>query len=80
MNKYQKKRGGDSLKTPLIILSERGEEFFNEFYKDGNIGVMREWLPEINKRAKRGLSLWESVVSVCGSSHLDLFIRKEVKK
>ncbi len=62
-----------------IILNEYGERFFNKYCIGGNKEVMLKWLPKINEEYKKGLSFWESVVSVVGSSHLGLFKIKEMK-
>lgn len=60
-----------------IILSDAGKEFFKKFCKGGNKKIMESWLPKINENYKNGLTYWESIISVCGSSHLTFF--KELK-
>ena len=60
-----------------IILSERGKEFFKKFCKGGNKEVMNNWLPKINENYENGLTYWESIVSVVGSSHLPFFTESQ---
>lgn len=60
-------------KKGTIVLSKIGKEFYKRFYLGGNIEVMSKWLPKINEEFKRDIDIWEAVVSVVGSSHLNLF-------
>jgi len=63
-----------------IILNKFGERFYNKYYKGGNIEVMKNWLSKINERYKENKDIWESVVSVCGSSHIFFIELKGGKK